>query len=481
MDEADLSLLKTTCKNISENIKALFPSMRLYFLLGDIDKKSDTLASLLPEINNHVAFNSCYPTLKKWANSEEGTSYLGFSVAEEGILFSFKRKNTFLAFIAVDTAIYADYNQAIQDVHRLTASFIDSYINFLKSPTKKMGHLSLKNLAEVELSFLNLKSDIYSTLHMIKEGQYDSATKLAKQRCIEALTPQTTISPQFTPFAMAMDILEYTIEEQISASLSTRNQSAIIATYQLASHISQSFDTDNIKAWMEFVNNSQIMAWTGFTASQILGAAINTSDNPYIKLLGHMVAEITNLAPTDEDHLPNGYNPFLNDEINKIRHESYIEETLEMILTHVVEADSHIPFIRVANKQNEGLLKGRISGWCANALYASAKAYLQAQERGVPAIQAARLEFQSSQTQISWENLYKLGAHCVSMCRKGTIPTLELLLDYTKQNQDMRFITDSLNISLLDPNFSKIHDDPLETTKPNSEKSFQSLAFEDGK
>ena len=201
--------------------------------------------------------------------------------------------------------------------------------------------------------------------------------------------------------------------------------------------------------------NAQTMAWSGYSPSDILGAAVNTSPNAYIKAIGQLAAELTHMAPTEAEHLPNGYNPFLPDEINKITHARSTEEAFEMIMFHVVESESHLPLMRVANNQNEALQKGKILGWCAGALHASAKAFLGAKDRGIPPIQAARLEFQSAYQHMDWGIIQNLAVHITNLQRQGKSPSLTDILRWAQKNPDASFLADSINSTIADPDYTK--------------------------
>lgn len=477
MNANELINLKNTCANISDNIRTLFPSLNLHFLIFSPDKKQDAVAQVLGKLNGHPAFNEAYQVLKAWSSTPtNGTSFLGLSEGQESIVFSFKTRPKTLAFISVDISLYKELYHAIQAIHFQMSLFIDTYAGHLKKPMTMNGNLFLHRTTQIASCRLNLKSDIYSILQLLREGQYDAPILLAQQRSLETLTPQANFNPEEYAFPIALDVINYTVEKQISSSVTTRSPSPLLSQYQLAEQITDCFDNDNLQSWIQFSNACQIMAWSGFTPSQILGAAINTSTNPFIKAIGHMLAELTNLAQTEESHLPAGYNPFLAEEINKIRHERSCEETFEMIMFHVMEADSHLPLLRVANNQNEALLKGKISGWCANALHAAAKAYIGAKDRGIPPVQAARLEFQSAHLQSNWALLLNIGQHIIHMNRQDTPINLSDLLKWVQQYAESKHMSDSLNITISDPQYTGSFDAASQIQQPMNSIPLKKIA-----
>lgn len=454
MTPAEITTLKSYCNNLSEDVQRLFQSVQLHFVICSPEEKSDEVATLVSKLNGHPAINQAFLILRPWIKTIKNSAFLGLAKGQEGIVFSFKTKTKILAFIAIDTSLYNDYDESIRVAHTLMAQFFETVSIYLKDYSPSNGSILQPKRNQVAQCRSNLKNDIYSSLQMIRDGSYEAHTHLAKQRTIETLTPQSEHRPEDYPFPIAIDILNYAIENQISSTISTRGTSQLVSQYQLATQIASCFEAENLHSWILFANSSQHMAWSGYTASQILGAAINTSTNPFIKSIGHLLAEITNLSPVEEDHLPQEYNPFLAEEINQIRHDRAIEETFEMAIIHAMEADSHLPIIRVANLQNEGLLKGKISGWCASALHAAAKAYIGAKGRGIPPLQAARLEFQSAKQQSNWQSLLHLGQYVVGLYRKSEAVTLNELAKWAALTPDAKFILDSLNLTIADPHYA---------------------------
>jgi hypothetical protein len=458
MDAKEISNLENFCSRISSEIGNLFSNLSLYIIVSNPEKKADAVASIVSKLTGHPAFNEAFPILKAYVNSGMKSEFLGVAEGQESIVFSFNTKPITLAFIAIDTSLYDEYTKATQATYYLLSLFLDTYSNHLKKPLNVNGSIFLQKLSPALTCKQNLKADIYSILQLLREGQYDAPQLLAKQRCMDAITPQSKFNPEDFAFPIALDVIAYTIEKQIYATVSNRGSSPLVTQYQLAEQIASCFEIENFQSWIQFCNNSQTMAWSGFSPSDILGAAVNTSTNPFIKAIGHMLSEITNLPPSEESHLPFGYNPFLAEEINKIRHERAAEETFEMILIHVIEAESHLPLLRVANNQNEALIKGKIVGWCASSLHAAAKAYMGAKQRGIPPIQAARLEFQSAYLQTNWNILKDLKQHIIEVYREGKFVTMGELQKWTDARQEASFISDSLYITISDPKYTRVLD-----------------------
>lgn len=436
MAQVDSTKLIAYCTDISHHVREALPHLDLHFLIYQPGEKAEKITRLLPYIKDHPAWDEAASILKFKTIDQDRSGFLGLAHGLETIHLRLKKeRKKSLAFIALNTSQYSDFDSAVMDVHFFTAQMIDMV-------SKNNPHQQSDNTPHC---VTNLTSDIYSILQMTHDHKYDAAQTLTLRRSIETLTPQSFLKPEDYPTPLALDVINYTINNQLLSSVIGRGTSRIISQFQLAHQISKSFEIENLQTWTQFANACQTMAWSGFSASQILGASVYTSNNPFIKSMGHLLSELTNLAPVGADYLPIGYNPFVADEINRINHERVVDETFEMVLIHTIEADSHLPFIRVANNQNEALLKGKISGWCANALQASAKAYVGAKERGIPPAQAAKLEFQSVKGRSNWQCLTNLHQHIIHLYRNGQQPCLETIIDWCSPITDAKFIAESVS------------------------------------
>jgi hypothetical protein len=452
MSQINQEPIRKLCDSISDAAQDSFPYLELHFLIYEQGKKTAQIAKLLPKLKNHPSFEDAASILKFRTAGKDGSHFLGIAESEEAVAFSLKKRRRSLAFISIDLSKYSSEEEVVFDIHSLAAQMFETLADLQLNPLAH-GMTAQTKRKRLDICRTNFKTDIYAALQLSRDGLYDAPLQLAKRRCIETITPQSFLRPEDYPFPLALDVTNYAIENQISSTVVGVGKSQTISQYQLAEQIAACFEKENIYTWAQFAEHSQTLAWSGFSASQILGAAVHTSTDPFIKAIGHMLAELTNLSPATEEHLPSGYNPFVADEINAIRHERGIDDAFEMALIHSMEADSHIPLLRAATSQNEGLIKGKILGWCASALQSSAKAYVGAKERGVPPVQAARLEFQSARKQLNWSVIRSFGEHIVHLYRASEAVTLSELAKLSQSITDAKFMFESLSLTIEDPNY----------------------------
>ncbi|OIN87556.1 MAG: hypothetical protein AUJ12_02190 [Alphaproteobacteria bacterium CG1_02_46_17] len=450
---ADIKLDKTQkfCDRYSEELNRIFPNTTLHYILHYRGQKPEQIAKLLPNLHNHPAYDEAVSLLKFRSPGHDNSAFLGMVIGFKKSMLGLKKSPECLAFVSINLNQHDKEEDLHFAIHALTAHFLETVDFYTRKHAGTQSNQILQpKRNNISTCRLNLKSDVYSVLQMTYEGYDNAVENLARKRAHNAVTPQTGHPEEF-PYPISLDVTKFAIDKFISAP----KKSAINSAYTLARHVAASFDLENIETWINFVNPAQTMAWSGYKPSQILSAALNASSNPFLKSTAHMMGEILDIEPAPLESLPSGYNPFALPEVNYIQHERSVEETFEMVLIHAMEADSHLPLIHVANNQNEGLLKGRFSGWCAHALQSAATAYTTASMRGMPSGQAARLEFQSAKQQTGWKELNHIGSFVTDSHKNGKAVTLSGISEWCEHNPQYKAIMESINMTLADPVFAR--------------------------
>lgn len=439
------------CDRYSEELNKIFPNTELHFIIHHRGQRSEQIAKRLPLIHGHPAYDEAAGLLKFRSPGSDTSAFLGMVIGFKKTLLGMRKNPECLAFISININEHSSEEDMLFSIHALTAHFLET-VDFYtqKHAGTQSSQILQPKRNNISTARMNLRSDVYSTIMMSHQGDKDAIGTLCKKRAMNALTPQASHPEEF-PFPIAMDVSKFALEtfEKV------QKRSIINSAFAISKKVAASFDAENFETWISFVNAAQSMAWAGYIPSQILGAAIHGSPNPFIKSTAQLLAEITDITPDNPEDIPSGMNPFALPEVNYIEHQRSIEETFEMVLIHAMEAESHLPMIHVANNQNEGLLKGRISGWCAHALQSAAQAYQNAGQRGMPSEQAARLEFQSAKQQTGWKELNQLSTSVVDMHRGGQIVTMSGIAKWCEDNPAFKPIMESLNHTLTDPSYNR--------------------------
>jgi hypothetical protein len=174
-----------------------------------------------------------------------------------------------------------------------------------------------------------------------------------------------------------------------------------------------------------------------------------------IKSNGHLIADILNIQPSEELANLEGFNPFVGRDVNRQIHKQKADEVFEIALIHALEADTAEPLIRTAHNQNQDLLKGKMIGWCANALQAAGNAFLTAQVRGVSPDQATRMMFEGQKSIPDWNGLNDLNNFIIAQRRQGFGATFDDVTSYCKRNSDMYVVVESVENTMKDPVFAQ--------------------------
>lgn len=448
MDEAQELKFKNFCLDVEDELNKVFCNMETHILVTDNkNNKQEVAKKLIEKINKHPAYNSALQILKAWLANTDNTGFLGFSEAQENVLLGFRTRSKIINLFAIDITQFQDIHDAKQQIYFMIYIFIETYEGHLKLKVNNEGNVFYSPKEELEVARTNLSADIFISLYLLANNENAGVNHLAQIRANKTLTPQSHLKPELFPFLISLDVIDYSFKNKFSSFFQLADTNTLLSYYQLAREISDCFEPENLYTWYNFAEKAQVMAWLGFEQEQILGAATNTSTNPFIKAIGNLLAKTLKITASTKEKIPFGYNPFSSHEINKIEHERYIDENFEMALIHSIEADSHLPLLRLANIQNKALAKGKFLGWCANALHAAANAFVSAQQRGVPVAQYTRLEFQSARKLIDWEILRQSNEVIIESLRLGAEHTISDLIEWAKKIPEARFMHESLIIT----------------------------------
>lgn len=447
----DTHQLEEAAKELASEIQGIYPSLDLRVLIHRRGQRNDRITKTMSGLKGHPAYEAARDLFKS-RTSNENSAFLGIAVGHERGFLGMKGKASCLAFITVNLDQYSSREEAHYSLFHLGSQLFDIMATLRLETLRNSSEVILQpKRSPLSLARANMKADIFSALMMTSEGHSEAIHDLARLRGMQSLMAQAYQRPEEFPYAISVDVAEYAVSQLKSVSANALLKSV----NQLALGVARTFDKQNLESWVSFTSPAQTMAWSGSTPDQILGAAIHSCPNPFIKSIGNLVAEVTRIDPAMKNTLQTDFNPYVDLEINQIAHERQIEETFEMVMVHSMEADSALPLIRVANNQNESMLKGKMLGWCAHALHASAKAYEHARQRGIPAEQAARLEFESAKNQTDWSSLNKVHDHVLSQRRNGFAVTLGEMANWCKTSIDLRPVMESINHTLADPTYGR--------------------------
>jgi hypothetical protein len=414
-------------------------------------QKVEALQNLALAMKIHPTSQSSKELLFAAESKTEHHGFLGLAHGREPVFFGLRHHNHYVAFIGLNQDQLKEPEHAISFFYHAVSHALDTY-NIIHKNNLKLTNsdfILLPKRNQMSVARSNLRADIFSSF--MTAGHYDdSADTLVALRASQSLTTQPYIRPEEFPFPIAVDVVKLA-----QTRINQFQEKKAINAHHLASRVVQTFDKNSIAAWIGFAAPAQTLAWSGYDERTILSLAIHSSPNPLIKSNGHLIADILNIQPSEELANLEGFNPFVGRDVNRQIHKQKADEIFEIALIHALETDTAEPLIRTANNQNQDLLKGKMIGWCANALQAAGNAFLTAQVKGVSPDQATRMMFEGQKSIPDWNGLNDLNNFIIAQRRQGFGVTFDDVTSYCKRNSDMYVVVESVENTMKDPVFAQ--------------------------
>ena len=444
--------ISAIARELSQDISEKYTQFTLHYVLFRRGEFGDESEKILAGLKGHPCESSAGNLLRRSQISDQ-SAFLGIATGAERGIFGLKKKSQFMGFAALNIDFFTRKEDAAFELYHLTAQAIDTYqlIQAKQLNIKDKDIVLLPKRNQLALARSNLRSDIFSALMMQQRGTKTAVQDLAVSRGKRSLIPQTLYRPEDYPFAISKDVMEYSVKN----ILSNKREDSLFSLFNLSGKIATSFDKHNLKSWIDFAAPAQTLAWNGFSQEQILGTAIYTSPDPFVKATGNLICEITNIVPDRDSPNLTFANPYLDDSVNKINHARLTEETFELAIMRAVETESHLPLISIANDQNEELLKGRVLGWCADALQSAAKTFESTLKKGLPPAPASRIEFQRLAANSNWDNLDGLNSYMVTQRRNGHAMTFSDISDWCAKRPELKPVLESIQMTMADPIYAQ--------------------------
>ena len=285
----------------------------------------------------------------------------------------------------------------------------------------------LPKMEKQALYHRNMNADIFSASIQTLLGKQEAIKNLSTQRMKDTLSPQVGFVAEKNPFPICVETLDFLFTENIKTI--KKQVHALPRAIKLTKETSQAFNTKSIKQWISFSRPAQEMAWSGHYPEAILGAAIYTSENTYVRSIADMVAENTDIIPDLVTTLDT-YNPFTDQEANARLHNKKCKDVWQKhILSIRAPEDSKI-FLEVAEQQNESLISGNPTGWCAYALIRVASKIENAGSEGInKAIEVAQETFDQETGAIKWDDLCRFSRMIFVYRREGRQIDVQTLIN----------------------------------------------------
>jgi hypothetical protein len=366
-------------------------------------------------------------------------------------MMGFKKVDHLLGLFNVNIGEFKDETEARAQIYHLAWHAIDLY-EIRQEPTYrrkfKSGPMVPKRSA-LNLSKAHLQADAFASALAAMENDHEMLSLIAKKRGKQSLTPVKDFKAEDYPSVIAKDACQFAISELMQDKPPPEEK--IRAARKLSVEVGHTFDEANMQQWWDFSIPAQDMAWRGFSQEEVLGAAVNVCEDPFVRSIGYLIQEVTGIEPAETDSLQHNYNAFLDPEVNQRLHREMVDTIFEGAIAKGIEESSSRALLNAANKQNEDLTDGRFLGWCANALQDAARAFERALLNGASPDQAARMQFEGNRSEPQWKDLLDLGNKIVDQKRQGFAVTMGHIAEICHNNPAFGPVLDSLKITMNDP------------------------------
>ncbi|MEM9470243.1 MAG: hypothetical protein AAF988_08785, partial [Pseudomonadota bacterium] len=411
------------------------------------------------EIIVHPASNAAQSIIRKQATNNH-TSFLGLAIYQKKSMLGFKTHDQIIGLANINIDEFETIAEAEHVAHHLAWHTIDLF-EIRREPLyrKKFANGPMvPKRSSLNLSKANLQADIYAALLLSLKGKTNNLDVVKKRRAIGSLVTKSQHKPEDYPFLMAQEACQFAIEELMNNP--PAEEDYIKDARNISLDIGQAFDEMSIRQWWNYATPAQDMAWRGFSKKDILGAAVNTCDDTFVRATGLMVAEAVELEPSSAESIKYSYNAFLDTKSLAISHAELVDTVFEEAISMAqgddnTDGEGSRALIDAANRQNEDLTEGRILGWCANALQEAAQAFEKALSSGASPSQAARMQFEGNKGDTSWDMLKELGEDIIDQRRQGFAVTMGHIAEIAHSNPAFAPVLGSLKMTMNDPTYTQ--------------------------
>ncbi|MBI2233620.1 MAG: hypothetical protein HYU57_01190 [Micavibrio aeruginosavorus] len=448
-----IDAVQQTCRAIALQVRDHARTLHLSFIVHHNGEKLESLSLAGQELLAHPAGENAIQLMRNQSKAEH-SDFLGLAAWRERRILDLTGGSDYLAL----TTLNVDEFESLREVKaqawhmawhaifhhglRYKADYKDAFADGIIQPLYS---------AEDRPS-ANMHADVFSAALCNLDGDRDAARRIAHRRCAAALSRNHGIVPENYPFPLAMETVQVALADMIQRPPSKKR--AIPASMLLADKISGVFDDGTLKQWIFFCKPAQNMAWRGDKPETILGAAVCTSQDTFIRATGFLVADIMHVTPLSVTDLDESHSPFAEDRYNQRLHESMVERAFEKAASACVSDRSGSSFTEAANEQNRSLSEGHIFGWCAAALQAAGQAFESAMANGSKtAIQDARRQFEETRHKTTWESLKQLGETIIAQYRNGYAVTFSDILEFCGTTPALAGVSCSIAVTMKDPSY----------------------------
>jgi len=447
--------VQQSCRAIARQMRDYSRNLNLSFIAHHAGQHLESLSLAGQELLSHPAGESALRLLRT-PKKNENSSFMGLAVWREKLFLGLASRQKVMALTTLNIGQFESLRDIRSQAWHMAWHAINLYDCRFDPDYESdfQDGIVMPDLTGDALANANLRADVFSAVMCSINGDKDTIRRLAHMRSMNSLTRSAGHKPEHYPFPLAMEATQMALADFMRRPPSKKRN--IHAALQIAETIGKTYDELSLKQWIYFCKPAQDMAWRGDNKETILGAAVSTSQDTYIRATGFLVADITKIKPVSIVALEGHYSPFAEDRYNQRLHEGMMERAFEKAVSAGMLNHSGAAFLAEANEQNHKLPDGHILGWCASALQAAGRAFDNALASGSKAPEeVARREFEGAAGRTTWDVLKEMGESIIEQYRQGYAVTFSDLIDFAGNRPAFAGISSSIAFTMKDPSYLK--------------------------
>ena len=437
--------LNHACNVVRRQFQDEIKNLTLFFIVHAPGERVKAFESKRDELLALPGGAEAMEAVKLCSQFKPDTSmFVGLGEGVEEKFFSFLKTPKNLAVFFMNVADFDDENDMYQRIYHLTwqaLSLIEHY-KAEKTDFYLVNDGAIRPAYNLlNLSRENMLGDAFSAIIMELQGHKHYIQTLARKRCQMCLKPVTGYRSEHYPYPIAADATQIVYEELTEEHSS--KVKLITQAIEITKEIGFTYDDNSIRQWMEFSGAAQEMAWLDYNSTRILSMAIYASEDPYVRSTAYIVSEILNMEPSILADL-NEYNPYADNETNERLHAKLCNESFETLIQNAKNKDDTHLFIEKARAQNEKLLTGQVTGWCAYSMLEAGEAFKQAFLDDENPEEQAKIAFKEAQEILPWDGILKVGKLIMNKKRQGFEITTPLVIDLCEDHSVYHPVAEAL-------------------------------------
>ena len=382
----DRKIAAHVCNAVRRQIQSRFPHLTPVFVIFDKEGAQAALEKDLKKISKHPCGKTFLDYIKaheRRLSSDRRTRFVGLALQSKGSALSLspQRQSLCLFFVnlqhydtefALKTHAISMIWQAIKiredytTRQKMEASGDTVTVNFRNEDTFELRDGVLCPKLSADMSFKrNIGADCFAASLQFMEGQRDAIKNVCALRMQESLLPKDGHAAERFAFGLAHDTLAFVFEN--ASYIRNSKAAALLQALMIADDIGMNYTIPAAEHWRSYCQPAQHMAWTGHPPEMILGAAVYSSENPYVRTIAYLIEEFAGIDPSIVTSFDD-FNAFLPREKSAQKHLGGCESALNKVLFDTTIQGGTSPFYEEAQRQFNRLQSGNPHGWCAYAL-----------------------------------------------------------------------------------------------------------------